>query len=331
MPIATRWDGRGEVLTIQHRSEELLLPTEVFTAWRQPKFLDIWCRDGKFMAHIPLANIAPRAVAKSAYIRAKSSRLMLIRVDQDAGVAVFKDAKRTIPDGTYLPANYDPMYLLMRVDEESGGSKASGNAQFWEEIVDYHEHRPVHNQMDEAHATSVLLAERIREREVPASILELGCGAGRNLWHLGRAFPDARVVGIDINAAGTRSRELPNNVEVRQADVLNLDWNQIGRFDVILTAGFLMHINHSDVRALVHKIHDHCVWHLHFELHGPAYEWDYHRYPRSYRDLMRDLGIALDEYRVFANDPVHSHGLSPSFAHALCVSKPQISPTGASL
>ena len=316
------------MLTIQHHSEELLLPTEIFTAWRRPKFLDIWCQDGKIMAHVPVAEMSPRSLVKHALIRAKSTRLKLVRVDQVAGVAVFKDADRAISDGEYLPANYDPLYLLMRVDEDLVESKASGNALFWEQIVHYHEHLPVHSQMDEAHATSKLLVEQIRQREAPTSILELGCGAGRNLWHLGRAFPDARVVGIDINAAATRSRELPNNVAVQQADVLNLDWQRVGRFDVILTSGFLMHVNHSDVRVLVQKIHDHCMWHLHFELHGPAHAWDYHRYPRSYRDLMRDLGIALDEYHVFANDPVHSHGLSSSFAHALCISSPSIGPGG---
>ena len=35
----------------------------------------------------------------------------------------------------------------------------------------------------------------------PASILEVGCGTGRNLIELGRLFPQARITAVDLSAA----------------------------------------------------------------------------------------------------------------------------------
>jgi S-adenosylmethionine-diacylgycerolhomoserine-N-methlytransferase len=33
----------------------------------------------------------------------------------------------------------------------------------------------------------------------PLSILEVGCGTGKNLLHLGRLFPEARLTGLDLS------------------------------------------------------------------------------------------------------------------------------------
>ena len=40
---------------------------------------------------------------------------------------------------------------------------------------------------------------------------------------------------------------------------------------------------------------------------------------------MDDLRLPFVEYEVFASDPVYSHGLTPSFAHAILVSTPNTS------
>lgn len=45
------------------------------------------------------------------------------------------------------------------------------------------------------------LVERVAALQAPESILEIGCGTGRNLARLARRFPQARLTGMDLSAA----------------------------------------------------------------------------------------------------------------------------------
>ncbi len=58
------------------------------------------------------------------------------------------------------------------------------------------------------------------------SILEVGCGAGRHLLHLAKAFPKARCIGIDIDPTGLRAARhaietagLAGRVSVLEGDI----------------------------------------------------------------------------------------------------------------
>jgi S-adenosylmethionine-diacylgycerolhomoserine-N-methlytransferase len=44
------------------------------------------------------------------------------------------------------------------------------------------------------------LRSQVAKRLNPARILEVGCGTGTNLWHLGRRFPQAALWGLDLSA-----------------------------------------------------------------------------------------------------------------------------------
>ena len=44
------------------------------------------------------------------------------------------------------------------------------------------------------------LVERVAALQTPATILEIGCGTGRNLMRLARRFPQARLTGLDLSA-----------------------------------------------------------------------------------------------------------------------------------
>jgi len=267
----------------------------------------------------------PIKLAKWVFSSARFIKSKLVRIDLVDCVAIFGLGRLQVGDGNYSMANYHPLYLLMDVFDVVSSTdsvdRGAANAMFWGGVEKYHEHLPLEKQDDEAHEASKLLVSKVKELlGEPKSILELGCGAGRNLLYMGNAFPDAKVHGIDINPAGILSNQMPLNVTIEQRDILNLDWDALGKFDVIFTAGFLMHINHRDVRDLMRLIHHHSKFHVHFELHGPSFEWDYHRYPRSYRQLMNQIELPNLEYVIFARDPIYSHGLSSSFAHALLTS-----------
>jgi S-adenosylmethionine-diacylgycerolhomoserine-N-methlytransferase len=44
------------------------------------------------------------------------------------------------------------------------------------------------------------LVERVAGLRTPATVLEIGCGTGRNLARLARRFPQARLTGLDLSA-----------------------------------------------------------------------------------------------------------------------------------
>jgi SAM-dependent methyltransferase len=287
--------------TIRIADGEVYIPLEIFLAWRQPfRLLALVEIDGialRAPSEVRLYSILKRILKRildRILNRPIGSKVLFLRIDQQNDYAVFSDRSKCMPEGEYLPANYDPMYYLMEITKlqhnDLGIMKATGNSETWAKIENYHEHLSFDSQDVQSHSASKLLVTKIRElNDSPKSILELGCGSGRNLWHLGHAFPEAKFLGIDINPVGVHSGQLPTNVRIQQGDVLQLDWETLGDFDVIFTSGFLMHINHGDVRSVLKSINKHSKYHVHFELHGPSYAWDYHRYPRSYDRLMQSF------------------------------------------
>jgi SAM-dependent methyltransferase len=97
-----------------------------------------------------------------------------------------------------------------------------------------------------------IVAERI-SRPV-ATVLEYGCGIGRNIPFLRAAFPRATITGTDIAVASVdRARaENPNDkfaVEGPSAD-------GIGRFDLIFVAGVFHHVPVGQRQGVSQTLHD---------------------------------------------------------------------------
>jgi SAM-dependent methyltransferase len=245
--------------------------------------------------------------------------------------ATFRDDAGLIPDGSYELGDYFPMFQLFPIAFETPASdapeRATINAETWASIADYHEHLGLADQHSTAHEVSKMMARTVGELvAAPRRILELGCGSGRNLYWMSQAFPEAEIVGVDINPSANIKDFLPQNVTFIQENILKLDFENLGRFDAIFTCGFLMHINHQDIRALLKNVHEHSDHSLFFELHGPANAWDFHRYPRNYQSLFDDLGLPVDDYTIYGPDDVYSHDLGGPFSHALLESShPRIS------
>lgn len=76
-----------------------------------------------------------------------------------------------------------------------------------------------------------------------ARVLELGCAAGGNLMPMAGDYPEAKFLGFDLSSrqieAGRQAvAELGfKNLELRQADLLALDIDEIGEFDYIICHG----------------------------------------------------------------------------------------------
>lgn len=236
--------------------------------------------------------------------------------------ATYLDRGEAIPAGSYALGNYYPLFQLFPLSADSTIQDSSGraaiNAQSWADITDYHEHLGLADQDSSAHEVSRLIARTVASHiEHPKRILELGCGSGRNLYWMSKAFPETEIVGVDINGSADIQRFLPPNVRFIQGNVLDLDFSELGEFDVMFTCGFLMHINHQDVERILLDTQQHSDFSIHFELHGPANDWDFHRYPRNYSSLFTSLGLPVDAYAIFAGDKTLSYQLTKSFSHAL--------------
>lgn len=225
-----------------------------------------------------------------------------------------------LPDvGSYQVVNYHHL-LLMPVQQQE---EVSSRNVFWSQISDYHEHRVAEKQDESALMVSKWLADLLAQQYRPDSVLEVGCGAGRNLLALSERMPEAKVAGIEINpaAVGVAIERLQGAAEVRQGNLYaDLSRFEDGSFDVVFSCGVLMHVPHANlygVLSQMHRIARKAV--LHFELHGPSHAFDFHRYPRNYREAYLHSGIAARlSYEIFDPSDFRGKGTS-SYRHALLV------------
>lgn len=120
-------------------------------------------------------------------------------------------------------------------------------------------------------------------------ILELGCASGGNLLPMAWYLPGSTFLGIDRAAAplanGQTLLELLGlaNVELRRADILDLNPATLGEFDYIIVHGIWSWVNCS-VQKQILNIISHCL-----APHGIAYI-SYNTLPGWYpRNMVREL------------------------------------------
>lgn len=87
-----------------------------------------------------------------------------------------------------------------------------------------------------------LVAAREATRQ-PRRVLEYGCGIGRNIPYLQRAFPHAEVIGTDISAASLEQARHDYPQARFEVETPDLD---VGAFDLIFIAGVFHHIPPSE-------------------------------------------------------------------------------------
>lgn len=87
-----------------------------------------------------------------------------------------------------------------------------------------------------------ILADRLAGQHVE-SVLDFGCGPGRSLGHLHRAFPFARLYGFDPSpeCAVAAGQHCPRAEVTADFDIL-----PVGSFDCILAANVLHHVAIGD-------------------------------------------------------------------------------------
>jgi pseudaminic acid biosynthesis-associated methylase len=130
------------------------------------------------------------------------------------------------------------------------------------------------------------------------SVLEVGCNAGWNLSSIRREYPDVRVAGTDINEAALEQAHAAG-LEVYNC----LDFRAVpGKFELVFTAGVLIHIEPQHVREVMAAIIDKSYrWVLAVEYedsYETAIPYRGHAdkcWKRPYGKLYEDMGLKLVE------------------------------------
>jgi len=109
-----------------------------------------------------------------------------------------------------------------------------------------HEHRP-------------FLIKRI-SRFSPNSIFEIGCNCGPNLYLLAKKFPDAEIVGIDINPMAVQkgnewlAQEGISNVKLLEGKADELGRFQDKSFDVVFSDAVLIYIGPDKIMKVIKEM-----------------------------------------------------------------------------
>ena len=310
------------------REGNLLIPLSIFQDLRQPERLYLEKREDQ-VKHVRVFrnNVFKRSIKLILNRLRNDLVIKLESIDYLNQYAIYTCSEELLENGNYKIANYEPLFQLFLQAKaiptaimKDTSEYAEINAKTWEQISNYHEHREHKLQDSEAHQVSKMICERIKlHNSNPKRILELGCGSGRNLDYLENSFPGAEIIGVDINLGALEVMQTNTRIKKINKNVLELNWDELGIFDVIMTSGFLMHINHHDIEKLFSEIAQHSELQIHFELHGPSHDWDFHRYPRDYAELGRNLSLHPKSYEIFSGHPIFSFDLSPAFSHSLFI------------
>lgn len=94
----------------------------------------------------------------------------------------------------------------------------------------------------------------------PSSILEIGCNCGPNLYLLAKRFPDAKIVGVDINPEAIRrgeewlKQEGISNVTLLVGRSDDLGRFQDKSFDVVFTDAVLIYVGPDKIRRAISEM-----------------------------------------------------------------------------
>jgi SAM-dependent methyltransferase len=300
----------------------LCLPIELHQALGSPTRLSVTPPDDEGGISIRPDSTRARTIRLARRVlRTRVYTHGAVLASRNGSGVVFRTAA-PIPAGSHGIANYGTFFYLIHID---GTAERENREASWAAIEDYHEHRELERQDATAHQTSRWLAENVLlPLAANGSILEVGCGAGRNLKALRDTDPGVSLSGLDISpAAIANAKHHVPSADLKVGSLYDLSQHADSSFDVVFTSGVLMHVPHDEVEATIREMHRlarRAV--VHFELHGPSHSFDFHRYPRDYGQLYERMEVPADvSYETFPPPDFRSTGIALPFSHSLLVAK----------
>lgn len=136
------------------------------------------------------------------------------------------------------------------------------------------------------------------KKKDPKSILEVGCGFGRNIKFLiEKGVLSATITGVDISSEMINlAREYIKNKKVKLYASNLTDFKPTTKFDLVFTHGALMHIPEDKIEDAINKLINLSKKHL--VLIEQNYQADNnYTFIHDYRQLLRSRKIDIIEYR----------------------------------
>ncbi len=148
----------------------------------------------------------------------------------------------------------------------------------------------------ETHAQHVWILQKIKEQK-PQSILEIGCGFGRNIKFLVNNGIDPKIIyGIDISERMlNRAKEYLHNrtIKLMMGNVLNLPYKD-KEFDLVLIHGVLMHVKPKDIQKAISetiRVTKKVITNVEQNYNGNEYT-----FVHDYRNLYKKYNGVITEY-----------------------------------
>jgi spore coat polysaccharide biosynthesis protein SpsF len=141
----------------------------------------------------------------------------------------------------------------------------------------------------------------IVKAEGPHSLLEAGCGFGRNIKFLIKnGVLPSKITGFDISPTMIKlAQEFVGNKEVKFfiADILNFETRK--KFDLVFTHGVLMHIPEDQIGLAIDRLISLSKKTILFieQNYSPRDGSNNYTFVHNYRDLLNSRGIDIIEYR----------------------------------
>ncbi len=214
----------------------------------------------------------------------------------------------------YRIINYENKFVIVK---SINNAAAIDRENFWKTISDYNEHKELNKQIQENFKRTEWLSDVISSYH-PNSVLEIGCGSGRNLYFVKKKNQNCNLFCVEINQSAIElaKKQVGNDLCVLSNSVYSLDKIDSNSIDVVFTSGLLMHIPHDLIKTVVdniYRISKKVI--ILYELHGPSHDFDFHRYPRNYSELFQDLNF---KYEVFSKNDFRNAG-TDSFNHSILI------------
>lgn len=160
--------------------------------------------------------------------------------------------------------------------------------QFWDRWVDTFMEDPWQVDIHEEHLWMLTMIKR----DKPASILEVGCGFGRNIrFFIENGIAPEDLYGIDISEKMIKKAKTfisNRKVKLVVADVTSLPFEN-SRFDMVFTHGVLMHVEPYLIEKAIQEVFR--VSRRYLMIVEQNYNGNYYTFVHDYKNLINKHGI----------------------------------------
>ena len=175
---------------------------------------------------------------------------------------------------------------------------------FWNDWSDIYFHQPCRKEVNQSHFWLLEVINKLK----PESILEVGCGFGKNMDFLNKNLSrPTKLFGLDISESMVKKAKdfVPDNASFACGDILSLPFPD-NNFDLVFTHGTLMHISAEnlskailELRRIANKdiiIIEEVLWD-NIEQNKLITQLNEYTFIHDYKKMFHDLGFETKELK----------------------------------